>query len=173
MTYKNHIAYTTIDDYIQEYLNKEKKLDILDVGSQDIEGCYRDFFDYPNWKYYGLDIAPGKNVDFIVEDPYNWEVNGTSLTNTFDVIVSGQCLEHVEFPWLTAKEMYRVCKPGGFCFISVPQVFKRHDFPVDCWRFLEHGLISLMDKWAGFKTLRCETKAHTKNKILSFWAGRK
>ena len=168
-----HIAYTFFDSYIQKFLSKEENLLILDVGSQDISGSYRKNFDFPNWKYHGLDIVAGNNVDIVVKDPYYWIFNGRDLQSHFDVSVSGQCLEHVEMPWLTAKEMYRVCKANGYCFISVPQVFPKHNYPIDCWRFHEDGVIALMQKWAGFKTLVCETVGYRRGKIFTFWVGRK
>ncbi|MEM1725222.1 MAG: methyltransferase domain-containing protein, partial [Thermoplasmata archaeon] len=41
----------------------------------------------------------------VVKDPYNWiEIEDSSV----DVVISGQAFEHIEYPWLTIKEIYRV-----------------------------------------------------------------
>lgn len=42
--------------------------------------------------YTGLDIVPGVNVDIVTTDPYHWPIED----NAFDLVISGQCMEHVE-----------------------------------------------------------------------------
>jgi SAM-dependent methyltransferase len=80
------------------------------VGSLDHSGKYnyKPIFNESNWKYTGLDIQAGNNVDLIVTDIYNWfEIED----NTYDVIISGQFFEHLEFFWLTMNQIERVLKP--------------------------------------------------------------
>ena len=114
--------------------------DVLDVGSQDINGTYRPLF--VGWDYTGLDISAGKNVDVAVADPYDWaELQGRQ----FDAVISGQCLEHCERPWLTAKQILKHCRPGGFIAVIAPFVQKRHGYPHDYFRFLDDGLIALFE----------------------------
>ena len=38
----------------------------------------------------------------------------------FDAVICRQVLEHLLFPLTTTKEIYRVLKPTGFLFVSVP-----------------------------------------------------
>jgi len=118
---------------------------ILDVGSADICGCYRDLF--PNHDYVGLDVEDARNVDVVVADPYNWaELAGRQ----FDVVISGQCLEHVEFPWVTMRQIALHTKPGGRVCIIVPHKWPLHYHPLDCYRFNPDGL-SALGKWAGLR----------------------
>lgn len=137
-----------------------RKLDILDVGSMDVRGCgsYRDMFTFvnlqKNWTYKGLDIAPGRNVDIVANDPYKWPVEDAS----FDIVISGQCLEHVEAIWVWAKEIERVLKEDGLFFIVVPFEHPLHRFPVDCWRFLPDGLTFLFGKYCNFEILEVDIK---------------
>jgi hypothetical protein len=35
-------------------------LKILDIGSQDVNGSYRELFDSPRWQHIGADMVPGK-----------------------------------------------------------------------------------------------------------------
>ena len=49
-------------------------LQILDLGSQDVNGSYRPLFSEPSWHYVGLDMAAGKNVDVVV-DCEKWRLN--------------------------------------------------------------------------------------------------
>jgi SAM-dependent methyltransferase len=119
---------------------------VLDVGSQDFNGTYRPLF--PGWKYTGLDTSPGKNVDLVVKNPYVWE----EIYNcSYDLVISGQVFEHMEFPWLTIREIARVLKPGGLCCIIAPSAGPRH-WNTDCWRFFPDGL-SALAKWAQFEVL--------------------
>ena len=122
------------------YLNTSNKLDILDVGSLDGKGNYNysDIFNESNWTYTGLDFQAGNNVDIVVTDIYNWfEIDD----NTYDVIISGQFFEHLEFFWLTMSQIERVLRPGGFVCIIVPSAGPKHggDMP-NCYRFYEDGL---------------------------------
>ena len=122
------------------YLKASSKLDILDVGSLDGKGDYNysDIFDEENWSYTGLDYEEGNNVDIVVTDIYNWfEVED----NSYDVVISGQLFEHLEFFWLTMSEIERVLKPGGYVCIIVPSAGPKHGGNVpNCYRFHEGGL---------------------------------
>ena len=118
---------------------------ILDVGSQNVNGTYRSLFTGPV-RYTGLDMAAGKGVDIMTKDPYSWPVPD----NSYNTVISGQCLEHVEAPWLWIKEVYRVLKPKGCAIIIAPWICGIHQYPVDCWRILPDGMNYLL-KYAGFK----------------------
>lgn len=119
---------------------------VLDVGSMavDAHDSYRPLFEHCD--YTGLDLAHGPNVDLVVKDKYAWPC----LSDHFDAVVSGQCLEHVEFPWETMREIARVLKPGGLAHIIVPHRWPIHNYPVDCWRFNPDGMDAL-GKWAGLE----------------------
>ena len=119
---------------------RNERLVILDIGSQDVNGSYRELFNSPAWRYLGVDMVPGKNVDILLSNPYRFkEIRSSSV----DVVISGQALEHVEFFWITMLEMARVLKRGGVCCIIVPSAGPEHRFPVDCWRFYPDGLKAL------------------------------
>lgn len=118
---------------------------VLDVGAGDVGvGNYRSLFSH--CEYVGLDITAGPNVDIVATEPYAWPIPSES----FDFVISGQCLEHVEFPWETVKEMARVLKPKGDVYIIVPSRWPEHKYPIDCYRYLPDGMRSLA-KWAGLE----------------------
>ena len=59
-------------------------------------------------------------------------------------MISGQCLEHCEFPWWTVNEMLcHLRVGGGFAAVVAPFVQARHNHPHDYWRFLDGGLKAL------------------------------
>ncbi|MDD4478561.1 MAG: class I SAM-dependent methyltransferase [Mesotoga sp.] len=119
---------------------------VLDVGSMDVNGSYKPLFQ--DHDYQGLDIAPGPNVDIVAPDPYDWPIED----NSFDVVISGQCLEHVEYPWRTVEEIARVLKPGGMCCIIAPSNGPEHRYPIDCYRYMPDGM-KAMAKDAGLKVV--------------------
>ncbi len=132
------------------YLNESDKLKILDVGSLDSNDKYnyKTIFDKSNWEYTGLDVKAGNNVDLVVTDIYNWfEIED----NTYDVIISGQFFEHLEFFWLTMSQIERVLKPGGYVCIIVPSAGLKHGGDrLNCYRFHEDGL-KAMAKYVDLK----------------------
>ncbi|MFA6916996.1 MAG: methyltransferase domain-containing protein [Parachlamydiales bacterium] len=139
--------------FVEDFVKKEysgKATFILDVGSQDVNGTYKEFFIRQNgWYYTGMDVTAGANVNIIVRDIYNWR---EIQDRTYDIVISGQTLEHIEYPWLTIKEMARVMKPGGLLCIIVPSSGFEHRYPVDCYRYFPDGLRALA-KWAELEVL--------------------
>jgi SAM-dependent methyltransferase len=142
-----------VEEYLEEF--EDTELIIIDVGAKSYlnNPTYRFFFNKPKWKYLGLDLEAGNNVDIVVSDPYNWKEVPSDFA---DVIVSGQAFEHIEFPWLTIKEIFRVLKPGGICCIIAPYSEAEHKYPHDCRRFYLDGMKAL-GKWAGFKVVEIFT----------------
>lgn len=130
-------------EYFKEtYLNPSDNLKILDVGSFDKTGDYNYgmVLNEENWTYHGLDLREGNNVDIIVENPYDWqEIENES----YDVVITGQALEHIEFFWLTLEQIEKALKPGGFCCIIVPSAGPVHRNPYDCYRFQDDGVKAL------------------------------
>jgi len=69
-------------------------------------GTIKTYSKIQKWKYYGLDIEPGPNVDLISKSVYDFGLK----EHFFDVVVSGNTLEHVEAPWLWIQEIKKVVK---------------------------------------------------------------
>ena len=63
--------------------------------------------------------------------------------NSVDAILCSAVLEHVEEPQRAVKEMYRVLKKGGYCFIYVPFLYYYHPMKgcyKDFYRFTYDGV---------------------------------
>jgi SAM-dependent methyltransferase len=63
----------------------------------------------------------------------------------YDIVLSGQVLEHVRKPWVWIKEVARVCRAGGFVITINPVSWPRHDAPIDCWRAYPEGMKALYE----------------------------
>lgn len=141
-------SFLAMEKFKNQYLNKNSVLDILDIGSFDSNEKpfnYGLLFNEENWNYSGMDIREGPNVDLVVSDIYNWiEITDES----YDVVVSGQAFEHMEFFWKAILEIERILKPGGFCCIIAPSTGPVHRNPFDCFRFTAEGM-KAMGKYAG------------------------
>lgn len=119
---------------------------VLDVGSYDVNGCYRPLFNHAEFNYVGMDIEAGPNVDVILplSEAYNQNVwNNLFSGNKFDIVISGQCLEHVEYPWETMKCIASVMREGGVGFIIAPSNGGEHRYPIDCYRYFPDGFKAL------------------------------
>lgn len=146
--------HTSSMDLMAEFARKyigHMPMRVLDVGSCDICGSYRDIF--RDHRYIGLDLEPGKNVDMI-GGLYRYP----APDNSFDVVISGQTIEHVRdlHRWIT--ELARVLAPCGLCCVIGPNTFPEHRHPVDCWRIFPDGMRFLLEEVAGLTVLECRSE---------------
>lgn len=141
--------------FVTEHLadRRGQPLQVLDVGSMDVNGSYRQFFDDPAWTYTGLDMESGPGVDMILAQPYDW---AKVASNRYDVVISGQAFEHIEFPWVTIQEVARIMRPGGLLCLIVPSGGYEHRYPLDCWRYYPDGIKALAH-WADLDVVSAET----------------
>ena len=141
-----------------KYLDQSAPLKIVDIGSckpRKQTMTYKDIFtSRPNWEYVGADVCNGPNVDVLIDADYKWDI---FPDNSFDVVVSGQVLEHVDAPWKFSLAVARICRKGGICMITAPSLWKEHRCPLDCWRLMADGMRSLFVKYAPFEELECRT----------------
>jgi 2-polyprenyl-3-methyl-5-hydroxy-6-metoxy-1,4-benzoquinol methylase len=94
------------------------------------------------------DLFAGVDVDEVADLhalPAAWH-------GRFAACFSLAVLEHVARPWIAAREMFRVLRPGGLCYVSTVQTFPLHDFPGDYFRFSGEAL-SVLFTDAGFEVL--------------------
>lgn len=128
---------------------------VLHTGAkQSVDGrstIYREWF-RPNATHYGTDVEAGAEVDYVADledlSPIRMQCG------RFDFVMCCSTLEHVARPWVAAKEVAQVVKPGGLIFVQTHQTFPLHGYPHDYWRFSTHALQVLFSEESGWKTLR-------------------
>lgn len=95
----------------QNYKNFFHNVSVLEIGSLNVNGTVRDFFQ--NSFYIGVDVAPGECVDVVC---FGHEYNLPD--NTFDVVISTESFEHDPYWKETFINMIRLCKQQGLVIIT-------------------------------------------------------
>jgi len=128
-----------------KYLMNGRGYSILDVGSRWVGGAggrtYREFFQPPKFKYVGMDIEAGKNVDVVGYE---------GIKEVYDVLISGQTMEHLKHPWewlVSLKQYFSI-----YICIIAPNTHKEHRHPLDTYRYFPDGMRDLFE-YAGIKEL--------------------
>lgn len=87
-----------------------KNVNVLDIGSLDINGNNRYLFD--NYNYTGVDIGEGKNVD-VVSKGHEFKPG-----LQYDIVISTECFEHDKYWKETIRNCIDLLKPGGLFLFS-------------------------------------------------------
>ncbi len=156
-------------DLMQELLKEIPHGKFLDLGSRVVSGqehlgSYRKFCSH----YVGADTESGENVDIVLKDGYKFPFED----ETFDGIISGQALEHIEYPWVWFMELARVLKKGGYCVIIAPAKIHEHRYPIDTYRYYPDGMKALA-KWADLEVIKTGRKIVNKGMEDTYLIARK
>jgi SAM-dependent methyltransferase len=83
--------------------------------------------------YIGVDIEPGPGVDSIVSAENLVREFGS---NSFDMLVSSEMVEHIPDWRRVVSEMKQVTRPGGCIMLTTrSRGFPLHTYPYDFWRY--------------------------------------
>lgn len=133
----------------------------LDVGARDgrldyLLGVRRDLeFDQETYdanrrrfaekySYYGLDLEPDDAPDVLTVDLC---ADSTEVTERyrefFDVVYSNNVFEHLRRPWVAARHILQMVKPGGLIVTVAPFAIRYHAVPGDFFRYTHEGLTAV------------------------------
>ena len=141
-------AFKSFKKFISIYLKFIENPNIVEIGSfvkndhNELKSSILRSAVDTKFKYTGLDIVNGPNVDLLLKDPYKISLPDNSV----DVVVSISTFEHTEFFWLVYLEILRILKPGGLFFLNVPSNGIYHRQSTDNWRLYQDRIIAL-EKW--------------------------
>lgn len=112
---------------------------VLDVGCGRMP--YRSLFENnPSVEYIGIDLPGSKYFPELIFNNGNIPLQDNSLGAAF----ATEVLEHCAEPTKLVAEIYRVLKPGGYFFFTVPFVWPLHGLPDDYWRFTPQSLKNIL-----------------------------
>lgn len=117
------------------YLDKLPSPAVCDDGGlhNSPEKSYRQIFAHlQGLEWVTCDILPHPSVQCVKPDPFTLPFPDQH----FDLVVSGQMLEHCQNPFKAVAEMRRVLKIGSCLAVIVPSTGPRHDLQ-DGWRFMD------------------------------------
>lgn len=108
---------------------------VLDVGSVDINGTNRHYFE--ECRYTGCDVAPGPNVDIV--SPCHLLPHAPS---TFTTIISSECFEHDMHYARSFSKIVELLKPGGLFVFTCASVGRPEHGTrrTSCWDSLTGSL---------------------------------
>lgn len=130
-------------------------------GKEDRRALYPDVL--------GVDMRAGPGVDRVVNLEHSLIYE--NQTDRFDHVECISVLEHSERPWLLAANIERLMNPGSTFYLSVPFVWRPHNYPGDYFRFTADGVRLLFPgiKWTDL--LYADTSLHLKAKIPAINSG--
>lgn len=162
-----------IEAVAPQYSPFDKSKRLLEIGSWIAPGqeeiiCRRTIAPLVG-EYIGLDMTDGPGVDVVA--------NAKAMPfpdNHFDIIISTDCYEHVDWPREVTHEAFRVLKPGGIFYLTSVFDFEIHGYPDDYWRFTPN-CIKLLLQDAGFEVIMSDGVGgqHSKRPCIVRGIGRK
>jgi SAM-dependent methyltransferase len=141
--YDDESANPGLGEFVETVRANPDKL-YLDVG------CGRRSRHFDNCLY--LEIYPSVSADLIIAPACRYPIADASL----DGIGCFAVMEHMEEPWIAAREFARMLKPGGMVFIDYPFLVPVHGYPSHYYNATREGLARLFDE--GFERLKLETE---------------
>jgi len=120
-------------------------------------------------KYIGMDIGDffGSKPDII------WDGKTIPLPDlSIDCALATEVLEHCPEPLKVLSEVYRVLRPNGFLFFTVPFIWPLHLVPNDEFRYTPFSLNRMLTK-AGFRDVSIKALGGwdvSLAQMLSVWA---
>lgn len=136
---------------------KEFKGNLLDIGCGKMP--YKELLMESSkiTSYTGLDIDDAINYDEKVKADFTW--NGITMPfndNEFETAFGTEVLEHCPHPNIILNEVYRVLKPGGIFFFTVPFLWNLHEAPHDEFRYTPFALERLLSD-SNFTEIKLES----------------
>ncbi len=121
---------------------------VLEIGPDQFPSTYQCLSENLSLEWHTLDMYDNCNLTYPNSGEYKFEIPNAS----YDIVLSGQVIEHVRKPWKWIPELVRITKFGGLVITIGPVSWVYHEGPVDCWRIYPEGMKALYEE-AGLTVL--------------------
>lgn len=101
----------------------------------------------------GVDMVDGAGVDVVLD----LEDAGRDVLGTFDHVECMSVLEHSRRPWKLAANLVDMLVPDGTLFVTVPFVWRFHDYSGDYFRYTHQGVQALFEGVNWFEVMYAHT----------------
>ncbi|WP_157132299.1 class I SAM-dependent methyltransferase [Roseobacter sp. AzwK-3b] len=120
-----------------------------------------------------LDIDPNREPDIVAD------ICDMNLSETFDVVLVIEVLEHVLQPKSAIENLHEILNSGGRLIGSTPFIFPLHDEPNDHFRYTRHQIlyllstfnnVNILERGGLFETIcvLLSRSSRSDNKLLTF-----
>jgi|GEM_PF-2401070 len=152
----DYVGHPHVIEFFEKYVkpNINKGDSIVNLGSargevlghlqKSVREDFYKFIEDKHIKYIKVDMEE-------YPDEANVVANAEDLSGVIDdesqnLVMAVELLEHTQKPWKVINEMSRVCKTGGYIFISGPSFsYAKHEYPIDLWRIGPKTMKSFFD----------------------------
>lgn len=114
---------------------------VLEIGPDRFPSTYQSIIGDDSITWDTLDLYEHDQLTYSGSAEYSFPVPD----DTYDIVLSGQVIEHIPRIWVWMKEVARVCKPGGIVITINPVSWPYHEAPLDCWRVYPEGMKALYE----------------------------
>lgn len=126
----------------------QPNLRVLEIGPDSFPSTYQAMVNDPSLVWDTLDLTEEARLTYQALSQYRFPI----APEAYDIVLSGQVLEHVRKIWVWIKEVARLCKKGGLVITINPVSWPYHEAPHDCWRVYPEGMRALYEE-AGLEVL--------------------
>jgi|ERR1035441_5418906 SAM-dependent methyltransferase len=116
------------------------RTNVLEIGPN-VPSHYQKIVGDSSIEWHTLDLYESDYLTYRATSEYSFPIPD----GAYDIVVSGQVMEHVRKPWIWIRELARVCRPDGLVITIVPVSWPYHEAPIDCWRAFPEGMKALYE----------------------------
>ncbi len=128
------------EKYAKRYFKNNLK--VLEIGPNGFPSTYKKSVKSNSISWDTIDLFPNDKLTYLAINEYKFPIED----NSYDIVLSGQVIEHVRKVWIWIKELSRVCKKGGLIITINPVSYPFHKSPYDCWRIYPEGMKALYEE---------------------------